>query len=195
MAQRWEFGVLGPLAVWCDGSAVAIQRGKQRVILALLLLNLGRVVSVDEIAMTLWDTRPPRSAEPTIRNYVKRIRQALGDAGRVVLQTRHPGYVIDLDPVQLDLARFEDDLQAARAAARSGSWASAAGHARAALALWRGEPLADLGTETMARLERPRLRELRLQALEVRLDADLALARHDDVTAELERLGCDHPLR
>ena len=96
---------------------------------------------------------------------------------------------------ELDVARFEALLGAARAAARDSSWDTAAAEARAALALWRGEPLADVDSELLAAREVPRLAELRLQALETRIDADLHLGRHAEVIAELRRLAAAHPLR
>jgi DNA-binding SARP family transcriptional activator len=195
VSQRLEFCLLGPLMVRRDGTTLPIQRGKQRAVLAALLLNAGRVVSVDEIAAILWGASPPPSAPVTIRNYVKRLRQVLGETGRVRLGTQRPGYRINLRPGELDVFQFEGLLAAARAAARSGSWPDAASQARQALTLWRGQPLADVGSEALALRELPRLAERRLQALEVRIDADLHLSRHADVIAELERLVADNPLR
>lgn len=195
MAHRLEFCLLGPLLVRCDGTIVPIQQGKQRAVLAVLLLNAGRVVSVDEIAATLWGTSPPPSAPVTVRNYVKRLRQVLGDPGRSRLRTQRPGYQFSLSPDELDVFQFEDLLTTARAAARSQSWQDAVGQARQALSLWRGEPLADIGSEALTLQELPRLAELRLRALEVRIDAELHLTRHADVISELERLVADNPLR
>ena len=163
--------------------------------LAVLLLNAGRVVSVGEIAETLWGPAPLPSASATVRNYVKRLRRVLGDADQARIVTRSPGYVIRVDPGELDVARFEALLEGARDAARGGSWEAAADQARAALALWRGEPLADVESEALALREVPRLGELRLQAAELRIDAELRLGRHGEVIAELERMAAAHPLR
>jgi DNA-binding SARP family transcriptional activator/Tfp pilus assembly protein PilF len=174
---------------------VPLPRGSQRAVLALLLLNAGRVVSVGEIAETLWGLAPVPSAAVTVRNHVKRLRRALGDTDQTRIVTRSPGYWIRLDPGELDVARFEALLEAARDRARAGSWQAAADQGRAALALWRGEPLADVESEALAVREMPRLRELRLQAAELLIDAELRLGRHGVVIAELERMASAHPLR
>jgi len=172
-----------------------VPRGRQRAVLAVLLLNAGRVVSVGEIAETLWGPAPLPSASATVRNYVKRLRQVLGTADQDRIVTRSPGYVIRVDPAELDVARFEVLLDRARSAALGGSWETAAPQARQALALWRGEPLADVESEALALHEVPRLAELRLQAAELWIEAELRLGRHGVVIAELERMAAAHPLR
>ena len=195
MTPKLEFCLLGPVVVRSGGVALPVPRGRQRAVLAVLLLNAGRVVSVGEIAETLWGPAPLPSAPATVRNYVKRLRRVLGDADQARIVTRSPGYAIRVDPAELDVARFEALLDGARTAARGGSWATAADQARAALALWRGEPLADVESEALAIREIPRLAELRLQAAELRIDAELRLGRHGVVIAELERMAAAHPLR
>ena len=195
MAVGTEFCLLGPLVVRCGGVVVRVQPGKQRVVLAALLLDAGRVVPVDEIAEALWGTAPPPSARVTVRNYVKRLRHALGDVGQARISTRPGGYLISVEAGELDVTRFEALLAAAQAAARGGSWDRAAGQARAALALWRGEPLQDVESGVLATRETPRLSEMRLQALEVRIVADLHLGHHSEVIAELRQLISTQPLR
>jgi DNA-binding SARP family transcriptional activator len=195
MTPKLEFCLLGPVVVRRDGMDLPVPRGRQRAMLAALLLNAGRAVSVDDLAEALWGPTPPPSARATVRNYVKRLRQVLGDTGLSRIVTRPPGYLIRTDPGELDVTRFEALLAAARDAARGGSWQAAAGQARAALALWRGEPLADVTSEALAVREVPRLAELRLQAAEVRIDAELHLGRQAAVIAELDRLAAAHPLR
>jgi len=153
------------------------------------------VVAVEELAATLWGTAPPPSARLTVQNYVLRLRKALGDADRSRIRTQPPGYVISVAAGELDLTRFEVLLGAARQAARGRSWDTAAAQARAALALWRGEPLADVESDLLAVRELPRLADLRLQALETRIDADLHLGQHAEVTGELRQLVDAHPLR
>ena len=190
-----EFRLLGPLTVRSGTAIVQVPRGKQRAVLAALLLNANRVVPVEDLAETLWGSDPPPSARVTIQNYVMRLRKALGDTSECPISTQPPGYLIRVDAGDLDVARFEARLTAARAAARDGSWDTAASEARAALALWRGEPLADVDSELLAQREVTRLAELRLQALEARIDADLHLGRNAEVIVELRHLAECHPLR
>ena len=190
-----EFGLLGSLVVRRDGVMVPVQRGNQRALLAALLLDANRVVATDQIAETLWGAGPPPSAQVTMRNYVRRLRQAFGDAGRDRIVAQPNGYLIKVGAGELDLARFEGLLARARAAARDGSWEAAAQAATAALSLWRGTPLADVQSDTLASRQGPRLAELRLHALETRIDAELHLGRHADLTAELQHLASEHPLR
>src|SRR5580693_922785 len=139
VAVEIEFCLLGPLIVRRRTVAVAVPRGKQRVILAMLLLNAGRVVRVDEFAETLWVSGPP-SWPVAVQNYVMRLRNTLGDAGRTRIITQPHGYLIRVQAGELDMSRFEALLGAARAASRDGSWDQAATSAREALQLWRGEP-------------------------------------------------------
>jgi DNA-binding SARP family transcriptional activator/tetratricopeptide (TPR) repeat protein len=190
-----EFGLLGPLVVRSAGSVLQVPQGNQRVLLAALLLDANRVVPVDEIAETLWGAAPPTSAPVTVRNYVRRLRRSLGGAGPELIAAHQHGYLIKIADDELDVRRFENLLAASLAAARLGSWDKAAAMARDALWLWRGEPLADIRCYTLAQRERPRLAELRLQALETRVEADLRLGRHTQILAELQQLACDHPHR
>jgi DNA-binding SARP family transcriptional activator len=190
-----EFGLLGPLMVRCDGIITQIQRGKQRALLATLLLNANHAVRFDEIAESLWGATPPSSMQATIRNYVKRLRRALGVTGWDRISTHPRGYMISVSDCELDISRFEALLEAARTSVRGGFWAQAADQASTALSLWRGEPLADVESDTLAQQEVPRLVEMLLQAQEVRIDAGLHLGRHDEVTIELQRLSGAHPLR
>jgi DNA-binding SARP family transcriptional activator/tetratricopeptide (TPR) repeat protein len=190
-----EFGLLGPLVVRSAGSELQVPQGNQRLLLAALLMDANRVVPVDEIAETLWGTTPPASAPVTIRNYVRRLRQSLGGAGPDLIAAHQHGYLIKITDDELDVLRFENLLSASRAAAQLGSWDKAAAMARDALWLWRGEPLADIRCYTLAQRERPRLAELRLQALETRMEADLRLGRHTQVLPELQQLADGHPQR
>jgi DNA-binding SARP family transcriptional activator/Tfp pilus assembly protein PilF len=190
-----DFCLLGPLLVRSGGVAVPVRRGKQRAVLAALLLSGGRVVSLDDLAEILWGPGPPPSARVTIQNYVMRLRQALGDTHGSRISTQPRGYLIRVDPGELDVTWFESLLGTARKAARDGSWDTAATRSRDALSLWRGEPLSDAGSEVLTAREVPRLVELRLQALEVRFDADLHLGRQAEVITELRQLVSGHPLR
>jgi DNA-binding SARP family transcriptional activator len=195
MAVATDFCLLGPLLVRSGGVMVAVRPGKQRAVLAALLLSGGKVVSLDELAEILWGQEPPPSARVTIQNYVMRLRQVLAHTGCPRISTETRGYLIRVDPGELDVARFEFLLGVAGESARNGSWDTAAVHSRAALSLWRGEPLSDVDCEVLAAREVPRLAELRLQALEVRIEADLNLGRQAEVIAELRQLVTGHPLR
>lgn len=190
-----EFSILGPVVVRAGGAVRPVRRGKQRALLAALLLNANHAVSLDEIAEIFWGVAPPPSARVTIQNYVARLRKALAHTGSSRIHTQPHGYLIHIAAGELDVARFEVLLASARAAARDSSWKTAGAKASAALSLWRGEPLADVDSEVLAARDVPRLGELRLQALEIRIESDLHLGRHAEVIAELRRLICDHPLR
>jgi DNA-binding SARP family transcriptional activator/Tfp pilus assembly protein PilF len=193
--DRPEFGLLGPLVARTSTTDVTLPPGKQRVVLAALLLSGNRVVPVDDLALALWGSAAPPSARATIRNYVRRLRAAFGPADRDRISTRPGGYLIRVAPDELDVSRFEALMSGARAAARASDWEQAAGQAQAALDLWRGEPLADVESATLRLREAPRLTELRLQAVEMRIDAALQLGLHADVIGELHQLAADNPLR
>jgi DNA-binding SARP family transcriptional activator len=190
-----EFCLLGPLLVRNGESAVSIRPGKQQALLAALVLSANRPVVVDEIAEVLWGSNPPAAADGTIRTYVLRLRQALGDAERARLRAAPNGYVISVSPGELDVTRFEALARSVAAAVRNGRWQSAAADARGALALWRGEPLADIGSAFLVTREVPRLAEMRLQLLQTRIEADLLLGRPAAVVTELAQLADANPLR
>ena len=194
MFPQFEFCLLGPLLVRKDRVTVEIPPGKQRVILAALLLRAG-VTSADELADVLWDSSPPTSARVTVQNYVKRLRHMLGDAEHRRLETTPGGYLIHASPDELDIRRFEAEVSVARAAAHRGHWERAALRFRDALSLWRGEPLADIPCERLVADHVPRLTELRLQALEGRIEADLHMGMGADLVPELRQLAADEPLR
>ena len=195
MSAEVEFALLGPLCVRQDGALVQVPHGKQRILLAALLLNAGRVVSADDLTDTLWESAPPASARVTLQNYVKRLRGSLGDIDHRRISTVPPGYSIHVGPGELDVHHFESLLAAGREAARAGAWPDAAAHLTKALSLWRGKPLDGVDSTLLMQREIPRLAELRLQATEARIDADLHLGRHAEVVAELRRLTSEHPLR
>ncbi|HYX76952.1 MAG TPA: BTAD domain-containing putative transcriptional regulator, partial [Gaiellaceae bacterium] len=188
MTEPLEFRILGPFEVARDERVLAIPAGKPRALLALLVLRRGEVVSVDTLVDELWGETPPQTAAKNVQGYVARLRRELGDG---TLATRSPGYALQLDNGALDSARFEALVEQAR----HDEPAAASDHLRQALALWRGPPLADFAYESFAQDEIRRLEHLRLGAVEDRVEADLALGRHEQVLPELESLVSAHPLR
>src|SRR3954454_13543783 len=195
-----EFGILGPLEVSRAGRSVPLGGPRQRAVLALLLLDADRVVSMDRLAEEVWAGHPPEGWATTLQTYVFHLRRALEpDRARggdpAVLVTRDRGYLLHVDRAYVDSAVFEDGFAAGRVALDAGSYAEAAQTLRRVLGLWRGPVLADLAEYAFTRPEAARLQELRLAALEAGIDADLALGRHDALTAELDGLVREHSLR
>lgn len=187
-----EFRILGPLEAWSGDAPLKLAAPKQRALLAILLLNANEVVSTDRLVDGLWGEAPPRRAVKAVQVYVSQLRKAL-DPGVIVSQP--PGYLIELEADQLDLHRFERLAAEGRRALEQQDASAAAAKLREALSLWRGAPLADLAYESFAQVETSRLEELRLAALEDRIDADLSLGRHAELIGELEALVSAHPLR
>jgi DNA-binding SARP family transcriptional activator len=193
-----QFGILGPVEARQDGAELRLGGRNQRAVLALLLLQGGRVVSIERIAEELYDGEAPVSAVTQIHRQVSELRRALdpdGDPDRSVIKTRPPGYLARVAPDNLDLGRFEALTERGAAALRGGDPAVASDALREALALWRGPALADLAGEPFAQRPIARLEELRLAALEHRLEADLRLGREADVVPELSDLAAAYPLR
>jgi DNA-binding SARP family transcriptional activator len=191
-----EFFLLGSLLV-CPAAKVEVRvpSGKQRVLLAVLLLHSNHVVSADVLVEALWGSEPPPSARAAMRNYVKRLRNVLDDPGHDLIRSVPGGYLIRVPAGDLDVTRFEELERTGQEAAAAGDWDHAADLLRAALSLWRGEALEDARSEWLAVRELPRLAELRLRALETRIDLDLRLGRRAEAIAELWRLTSVHPLR
>lgn len=167
-----EFRILGSFEIADGDVTVAFGGVRQRTLLAILVLNANEVVSADRLIDELWGERSPESGRSALQVRVSQLRKALGQGGAQLL-TRAPGYVLSLDRDQLDLQRFERLVREAAPAEPP----VAAEKLREALALWRGPPLADLAYEPFAQAAIGRLEELRLGAIEKRIDADLALGR------------------
>src|SRR5688500_13059150 len=183
-----EIRLLGPLEVRDGDSAVVLPRRQQRALLAALALRAGEVVSTDRLIADLWGESAPASATGSLQNTVAALRKLLS---RDLLVTQAPGYRLAIGREAVDVNRFErlvDDASHAGATEQAASL-------REALALWRGPALADLDEAEFARLEAARLDELRVAALEQRIDADLELGRHAMLVGELEQLVATHPLR
>ncbi|MBI5103692.1 MAG: winged helix-turn-helix domain-containing protein, partial [Solirubrobacterales bacterium] len=176
-----EFRLLGPLEVTQGGRPVTVGGGKRRALLALLLLRHDTLVSAEQLIDELWGERPPATAAKSIHVYVSQLRKELAACNGEVIRTRGSGYVLPVRPGDLDVARFERLLGDGRRALAAGDPAVADRRLREALALWRGPPLADFTYEPFAQREIARLEEARLVALESRVDAGLALGRHDEL--------------
>ncbi len=186
-----EFRLLGPLEVIDGAAPLRLASGKQQALLAVLLLSANRTVARDRIVDDLWGADVPASAQKMVQIHVSQLRKALPEPR---LHTRAPGYALEVGQDELDLARFERLVADGRDALAEGAATKAAELLRDALGLWRGPALAEF-SEPFARAESARLEELRLAALEWRIEADLALGGHGDVIGELETLIARHPLR
>ncbi len=182
------YRVLGPLEVANESGPLNLGGQKQRALLGLLLLHAGEALSIDRIVDELWGEQPPRTATTSLQNIVSHLRKLLGAD---VLVTRPPGYALTVGPDELDLSRFERLV----AEARRSTGDERTRILREALALWRGPPLADLAYEAFAQGDIQRLEELRLDALEQRLDAELVAGSGAELVGELESLVAQYPLR
>jgi DNA-binding SARP family transcriptional activator len=198
-AAQPDFRILGPLEVHADGRVLQLGGPKPRTLLAVLLLRAGEVVSADELIEELWGESPARSARHLLHVYVSGLRRALeGDAqdgSHGLLVSRAPGYVLAIDAEGIDARRFERLLHEGRRLLVGEDPAGAADTLREALALWRGSALADFTYQPFAQAEIARLEELRLVALEERIEAELERGRHRELVGELELLVARHPLR
>jgi DNA-binding SARP family transcriptional activator len=178
IASVAEFFVLGPLEAIVDGSPIAVQAEKPRALLAVLLLNRNRVVSTSDLIDQLWGDDPPETVGSALQVYVSQLRKALGP-DRV--ETKPPGYSLRVEDGELDLDRFEALV--------------AHGRYEEALALWRGPALAEFRSEPALRQAGERLDDARLDAIERRIDSDLARGRHVQLVPELEELVEREPFR
>jgi YVTN family beta-propeller protein len=175
-----EFRILGPVEVANDGHVLALGSGRQLALVAVLLLHRNQVVSIDRLVDDLWDSGAPPTAAKIVRNNVSLLRKELGDR----LETRPPGYVLRVEEGELDSERLERAIDGGDLSALTD-----------ALALWRGTPLSQFAYEPFAQTEVARLEELRLAAIESRIDGELALGRHAQLIPELEALVQRHPSR
>ena len=187
-----EFRILGRLEVWDGDNAIALGGPKPRALLALLLLHANEVVPADRLIEELWRHDPPENAAAALQVNLSRIRKALPHD---VVATRSPGYVLRVEPEALDLDRFERLVNEGRALLDRGLPTEASERLRDALSLWRGPALSDFAYEGFAQAAIARLEEIRLTAVELRIQADLGRGRHDDLIAELGALIAEHPLR
>jgi DNA-binding SARP family transcriptional activator len=189
-----EFGLLGPVVARHNGTSVPAGSGRERFVLATLLLNAGRLTSLDRLVDALWDD-PPSTARAQLHNLISNVRRRLRayDTDGLIL-TRATGYELRLGDHRLDVLRFRELVAAGRDATAAGDPASAADLFAEALALWRGPALADVADELAGPI-RQVLHGERLTAAEARLDAQFALERYDDVLRDVEPLLAEHPYR
>ena len=181
-----DFRILGPVEILDGERVVRLGGPKRRAVVAVLMLHPNRVVASEQLIDLVWGDDPPRAALGSLQNHVLRLRRELGDR----LVTRRPGYLLRVEPGELDLDRFRRLVEEARVSRPS----EAAPLLREALALWRGDPLADLAGEP-AGAAAAHLAELRPEALENRIDADLSLGRHANLVPELDGAVREHPFR
>jgi predicted ATPase/DNA-binding SARP family transcriptional activator len=194
--EGFQFRLLGPFELVAGGEVIEIGSPKQRLLLAMLVLRANRAVSVDELTEALWDGQPPASVTSTLPSLVSRLRAVLAtvDDG-VVLRAADAGYVIELNPRQVDAYRFEELAAAGHRSLDCNDPGSAIASFSAALALWRGVGLAGLEDRCFARAEATRLQEARLRVVERLADAELAAGRPAEALDRLEHHLSMHPLR
>ncbi len=188
-----DFRVLGPLEVTVGTRRVAVAAGKQRVLLATLLLSANQIVPVDELADRLWGGDRPRGPRGALQTYVTRLRQTLDPGGAAPIHTSAAGYGIEVASAGLDLIRFREMAGRARTAGARGDLAAESAGLNEALALWRGPILPDVRSDSLHRDVVPSLTEEHLRTLERRHEVDLALGRHDRLVGELRALTGRHP--
>ena len=192
MSTVAEFRLLGPVEAILDGGPVALPAAKPRALLAVLLLNRNRVVATHELIDELWSEEPPETATKALQVYVSQLRKAIG-ADRVL--TKPPGYSLRVEEGELDVDVFGRLVHEGRERLAAGEAQAAAELLERALGLWRGPALAEFRSEPFARDAGARLEEARLEAVEERVEADLALGRHARLVPELEELVGRHPFR
>jgi predicted ATPase/DNA-binding SARP family transcriptional activator len=191
-AARLDYRLLGPLAVFAGEDVLTPSQAKQRSVLALLLLNLNRPMSSDQLIELVWPEKAPGRPQTALQGYVSALRKAFGSAA---IETTAAGYVLRAAPEQVDVHRFEARLRAGLEALAAERVEHAALELGDALDLWRGPALCDFTYEGWAQQEIARLEELRAVAREQQIEARLALGRHDELVGELETFSREHPLR
>jgi DNA-binding SARP family transcriptional activator len=189
------FRILGPVEVWTGEGWSSIGAGKQRSVLATLLLRPGEPVSLDALIDEVWPDKAPARAANLVSVYVHHLRRLIGDTDGRVLVTRAPGYLVVLGPGELDADRFAALVAEGRQALASGDAERAEGLLTEAIGLWRGRALADVAATPLVAAEADRLEESRIEALELRAEASLGCGRYAEVVPEIRRLLADHALR
>lgn len=196
MAELFDYRILGPLDVRYGGNSLSVTAPRERDLLALLLLRADKAVSAEELIDGLWGSDPPVTARTTLHNYLKRLRRGLSERSGVpaAITTTPGGYVLELGEAALDLREFERLTRDAGDARARGEHVVASARLKAALALWRGDALADSRAEHLVQVEAPRLNEARLSVFEQWIDAELRLSRHREVVSDIQAQLARHPL-
>jgi DNA-binding SARP family transcriptional activator len=196
-----EIKVLGPLEARLNGESCSLTASKPRQLLALLALQAGHVVTVPTLIEELWGMAPPRSALTTLQTYVLQIRKRIDAASRSetsaakhVLCTRYGGYLLDVPAENVDVCVYERLATAGQRASEAGDFVRASDLLGQALDMWRGPALVDVQIGVRLGMEITRLEESRLGVLELRIDADLRLGRHQSLLSELSMLNAQHPM-
>jgi DNA-binding SARP family transcriptional activator len=200
--MRIEIKVLGPLEVSLGGTSIVPTASKPSQVLAMLALNAGHVVTTSALTDEIWDCRPPRTWLPTLHTYIlklrRRLQQALagetGVSAKDILSTRRSGYLLDVEPTDVDATRYDQLSTAGRQAVNRNDHETASRTLGEALDLWRGPALADVPTGPQLGIEALRLEENRLGDQHLRIEADLRIGRHHQLLGELASLCARHPL-
>ncbi len=200
--MRVEIKVLGPLEVSVAGNSIVPSASKPSQLLAMLALNAGKIVTVNSLTEEIWECHPPRSGIPTLQTYVLKLRRKLAQAlaktegvsSKDVLITRRAGYLLDVEPDDVDAVKYYRLSETGRAAVNNGDHLKASEALSEALDLWRGPALADIQAGPQLGIEKMRLEENRLGDLHLRIEADLCLGRHHQLLGELATLCARHPL-
>jgi peptide/nickel transport system substrate-binding protein len=179
------------LEVGIDGRVIGLGGHRQRAVLAVLLLHPNQRVSSDRLIDEVWDGRPPAEATQSLQSYISRLRRLLGDSAPIIAQS--DGYLIAVDASQLDVVQFRALVDQGHQALRDGHYYEAGNLLREALALWRGEPLADLDEESFVREPASEWSQLRLMALGDRIEADIERGQAEAVIGELDGLVAHYP--
>ncbi|BBZ42238.1 BTAD domain-containing putative transcriptional regulator [Mycobacterium conspicuum] len=192
------FGVLGPLLVTAHGVRVSLGAAKQRAVLAMLVINRNRPVSVDSLIDAVWGDDPVPAARTSIQSHISTLRRLLAGAGvdpYLVLASAPPGYQITIADADCDVGRFTADKSAGVRAAAAGRYEDASNHLHAALGEWRGPVLDDLRDFPFVDAYAAMLLEERVAAHTARAEAEIACGRAGAVIGELEALTAEHPYR
>jgi DNA-binding SARP family transcriptional activator len=191
-----QFRMLGPLEVQVDGGWSGINAAKWRTVLAVLLLQPGQVVSTERLITEVWPEETPARATNLISVYVHRLRRLIGDPEGRVLTTRAPGYQMLVQTEDIDAGRFAQLAREGRQALSTGDFEQASTALGAALDLWQGSrALTDVPPSALVSAEADRLEESRIEAVQLRIQADLGCGRHAQVVSQLHRLLADYPMR